>query len=313
MQAPIVTLTMNPALDVSTSVDTVTAERKLRCGPARLEPGGGGVNVSRALTNLGGRSTAIYPVGGPTGDVYLRHVAAAGVPGHTIAIAGETRESFTVDETSTGNQYRFVLPGPTLVEAEWRACLAAVDEHLPRGGYLIASGSIPPGVPEDFYARLARAAGRDVRVVVDAAGRPLVEALDAGVYLIKPSRDELAGLIGVDHELEPDEQRQVAHRLVREGRVSVVALTLGSAGALLVSATDELRLPSPAVRVASAVGAGDSFLAGLVLGLAEGRPVAQAFRTAVAAGSATAMLPGTQLCRAADVERLVHELPVPGD
>lgn len=307
--APIVTLTMNPALDVSSTVDRVVSEHKLRCGPSRFDPGGGGVNVSRAIRNLGGDSIAVYPLGGPTGQAYRGFLEQAGIIGRVVTIAGNTRESFTVDELATGEQFRFVLQGPTLREPEWRACLSVVADHLPVGGFLIASGSLPPGVPDDFYAMLARiSADHDIRLVVDASGPALAAALDAGVHLIKPSRDELAELVGAHGELDDAAMVDAARSLVAAGRSRIVALTLGGRGAILVSEGETLRLATPRVEVASAVGAGDSFLAGLVLRLAEGRPLADAFRTAVAAGSATAMLPATELCRAEDVARLEGEL-----
>lgn len=309
VHAPIVTLTMNPALDVSSTVDRVVSEHKLRCGPSRFDPGGGGVNVSRAIRNLGGSSIAVYPLGGPTGQAYRGFLEAAGVVGRVITIAGNTRESFTVDETSTGEQFRFVLQGPEFREPEWRACLSVVGDHLPVGGFLVASGSLPPGVPDDFYAQLARICGEhDIRLVVDASGPALAAALAGGVFLIKPSRDELGELVGAPGELDRPEQVEAAHSIVADGRAEVVALTLGAAGAILVTADDELHLPTPQIEVVSAVGAGDAFLAGLVLRLAEGRPIAEAFRTAVAAGSATAMLPATELCRPEDVARLEGEL-----
>ena len=309
MHVPIVTLTMNPALDIASTVDRVRPERKLRCGPSSVHAGGGGVNVTRAIHNLGGSSFAVFPLGGPAGETYRTIAEAAGVAGRQIAIAGNTRENFTVSETSTGEQYRFVLPGPTLREPEWRACLSAVVDHLPRGGFLVASGSLPPGVPLDFYAQLARISStQNARLVVDASGPPLAAALAVGVFLIKPSRDELAELIGVDRELTPEEQRDAARSIIHSGRAEVVALTLGAAGALLVSKTGVLRLPTPHITVASTVGAGDAFLAGLVLRLAEGLPMSTAFRTAIAAGSATAMMPATELCRADDVTRLEEEL-----
>jgi 6-phosphofructokinase 2 len=309
VHAPIVTLTMNPALDVSSTVDRVMPEHKLRCGPSRFDPGGGGVNVSRAIRNLGGDSIAVYPLGGPTGQAYRGFLEQAGIIGRVVTIAGNTRESFTVDELATGEQFRFVLQGPTLREPEWRACLSVVADHLPVGGFLIASGSLPPGVPDDFYAMLARiSADHDIRLVVDASGPALAAALDAGVHLIKPSRDELAELVGARGELDDAAMVDAARSLVAAGRSRIVALTLGGRGAILVSEGEALRLATPRVEVASAVGAGDSFLAGLVLRLAEGRPLADAFRTAVAAGSATAMLPATELCRAEDVARLEGEL-----
>ena len=309
MQAPIVTLTMNPALDISSDVDRVLPERKMRCGPSTLHAGGGGVNVTRAIQNLGGHSMAVYPLGGPSGEAYRALARKAGVAGQVIAIAGTTRQNFTVSETCTGDQYRFVLPGLTLREPERRACLSVVADHLPRGGFLVASGSLPPGVPSDFYALLTRvAADNDVRVVVDASGPPLAAALNEGVFLIKPSRDELAELLGIDRELEPDEQTDAAQSIVRSGRAEVVALTLGAAGAVLVSKVGALRLPTPRVKVVSTVGAGDAFLAALVLRLAEGQAMSNAFRTAVAAGSATAAMPATELGRADDVARLEEQL-----
>ncbi|HYI32235.1 MAG TPA: 1-phosphofructokinase family hexose kinase [Glaciibacter sp.] len=309
MRAPIVTLTMNPALDVSTSVDRVVPEQKLRCATSRFDPGGGGVNVARAIRNLGGSALAVYPLGGPTGQAYRGFAEEAGVVGRVIAIAENTRESFTIDERSTGKQYRFVLHGPNLRETEWRACLTTVGDHFPHGGYLVASGSLPPGVPVDFYAMLARVcAAHDVRVVVDAAGPPLDAALAERVFLIKPSRDELAALIGTDRELRAEEQLAAAQEIVGDGRANIVALTLGAAGALIVTAAGALRLPTPDIEVVSAVGAGDAFLGALVLRLAEGRSIEDAFRTAVAAGSATAMRPGTELCRADDVARLEETL-----
>lgn len=309
MHAPIVTLTMNPALDVSSATERVVAEHKLRCGPSRFDPGGGGVNVSRAIRNLGGTSVAIYPLGGPTGQAYRGFIEAEGVLGRVITIAGSTRESFTVDELSTGHQYRFVLQGPTLREPEWRACLSVVGDHLPIGGYLVASGSLPPGVPEDFYAMLARIAlEHDVRIVVDASGPALEAALAEGVFLVKPSLRELAELVGAHGALDERQQVEAAQELVAEGRAEIVALTLGSAGAVLVTAYEVLRLPPPGIEVKSTVGAGDAFLAGFVLRLAQGGTASEAFRTAVAAGSATAMLPATGLCHAEDVARLEAEL-----
>ena len=251
----------------------------------------------------------MFPVGGPEGETYRTLARKSGVDGRVITIGGSTRQNFTVSEASTGEQYRFVLPGPRLREPEWRACLSVVGDHLPRGGFLIASGSLPPGVPPDFYALLARvAADKDVRVVIDASGPPLAAALTEGVFLIKPSRDELAGLVGVDPDSDPEELVDAARSIVRSARAEMVALTLGAAGGLLISNSGELRLPAPRARVVSTVGAGDAFLAGLVLRLAQGLSISAAFRTAIAAGTATAMMAATELCSAEDVARLEQEL-----
>jgi len=302
--APILTVTPNPALDVSTTVDRVVAEHKMRCGPTRLDPGGGGVNVSRVVRNLGGRSQAVYAAGGPTGQAYRDLLEREGIVGRVVRIAQSTRESFTVDETASGQQFRFVLQGPHLSEPEWRALLSAVADELPVGGFVVPSGSLPPGVPVDLYAQIARVAREnDVRCVVDTSGEALRAALDEGVYLIKPSKRELGELTG---RALDDEAGLVdaARELIGAGRCEVVALTLGGAGAVVVAAGEVLRLTTPRVEVQSTVGAGDSFLGAFVLRTAQGWDRRAAFRAAVAAGSATAALPATELCGADEVARL---------
>lgn len=305
---PILTVTVNPALDVSTSIDEVTSGQKLRCGPTRLDPGGGGVNVARVVQRLGGQALAVYAAGGPTGDAYRLLIEAEHVPSLVVPIGGSTRESFTVDETSTGKQYRFVLQGPRLSGPEWRACLAIAGESIPVGGYVVASGSLPPGVPHDFYARIARLARqREAHCLVDASGPALAEALAEGVFLIKPSRRELGEYAGAP--LESDQsQVDAAASLVALGAAEFVALSLGPAGAVLASRAGIIRLPVPRVHVRSTVGAGDSFLGAFVLRIAQGHDPETAFRAAIAAGSATTMTPGTELCRRDDFERLEGEL-----
>ncbi|WP_198418811.1 1-phosphofructokinase family hexose kinase [Cryobacterium psychrophilum] len=304
----ILTLTVNPALDVSTSTDRVVSGHKLRCGPSRLDPGGGGMNVSRVVQRLGGQALAIYSAGGPTGEAYRRLIEAEHIPTLVVPIAGSTRQDITVDETATGKQFRFVLQGPELDELEWRSCLALVAESIPKGGYVVASGSLPPGVPEDFYARVARLTREhDARCIVDASGPALAEALAEGVFLIKPSRRELGEFLGTT--LDSDQsQVEAASSLVARGSTEFVALTLGGAGAVLASEAGVMRLQVPQVRVQSTVGAGDSFLGAFVLRLAQGHDAATAFRAAVAAGTATAMTPATELCHRDDVERLEAEL-----
>ena len=306
--APIVTLTLNPALDLSTATERVDPEHKLRCTTGRTEAGGGGINVSRVIARLGGPTLAVYAAGGPTGEALHRLVDAEGMPGLAIPIEGPTRQNVTVDESSTGRQFRFVLPGAPMAEAEWGACLDAAESAVVDGGWLVASGSLAPGIPHDAYARLARRMrARGVRLVVDASGPALAAALDEGVHLVKPSGRELGELVG--REL-PDREAKVAAalELVARGAAQVVALTLGADGAVLVSAEGVVPQSVPPVEVRSTVGAGDSFLAAMVLRMAQGRPLLEAFRAGVAAGTATAMSEGTGLCTRADVERLERQL-----
>jgi 6-phosphofructokinase 2 len=304
----IVTLTMNPALDVSTAVERVVSTHKLRCGPARVDPGGGGVNVARVVHRLGGEARALYAAGGPTGHAYRQLVEAEGVSGVAIAIEGSTRQDFTVDETESGEQYRFVLQGPKLAELEWRRCLEVLAEHVAPGSLVVASGSLPPGVPDDFYGRVARLVReREARCVLDTSGEALRVALAEGVWLVKPNRRELRGLTGAALET-PEEQERAARALVEGGQAEIVALTLGADGALLAWSGGALRLPAPEVEMQSAVGAGDSFVGAMVLALARGRALEEAFRYACAAGAAALLTPATELCRREDVERLEREL-----
>jgi len=304
----ILTITLNPALDISTSTDKVVDTHKLRCAAAQFHPGGGGINVARVLHRLGSQCLAIYPSGGVTGERLGQMLDQEQVPRHCWRIAGETRESFSVHETSSGNDFRFVLPGPTLEQAEWQACLDYVEGLAASPRDMVASGSLPPGVPDDFYARLARLAkARGSRMVVDASGPALVAALAEGVYLFKPSLRELRELTGRPLETTA-QQRAAAQDIIAQGQAEIVALSLGADGALLVTADKALRASALKVQVASTIGAGDSFVGGLVWALNRGQGLEDAFRHGMGASAAALLTPGTALCQPADVQRLAAEV-----
>ncbi len=305
---PIATLTLNPAVDWSVQTPRVVPEHKLRCEAPRQDPGGGGVNVARVLRELGGRSVAIYPAGGLAGQRLRALLDETGLEHDPVPIAGSTRESWTVLETGTNAQYRFVLPGPELATADWEACLARLARLEPPPEYVVASGSLPPGVPADFYARLASAARRrGTRVVLDTSGDALREGVKGGVYLVKPNLRELAQLAGAE-PADEEGQLAAARELVTRGSAQVVVVSLGAAGALLVSERVTERVRAPTVPIRSRVGAGDSTVAGIVLGLARGDDLRLAVRRGVAAGTAAVMTPGTELCRREDAERLYASL-----
>jgi 6-phosphofructokinase 2 len=308
--ADILTITMNPALDVSTSTGTVMATHKLRCAPQIIHPGGGGINVARVLHRLGSNCMALFPAGGFKGQILKQLLDEEQVRSHCITIAGETRESFSVLETSTGRDFRFVLPGPDLAHHEWQACLDFVRELQPPCRYIVASGSLPPGVPVDFYAQLADLArARGSLMVLDTSGPALASALVRGVFLIKPSWRELRELTGQALENEK-EQRNAALQLIKSGRAQIVALSLGAEGALLVTANQALRASSLPVPVVSSIGAGDSFVAGLIWALNRHADLEQAFRSGMAAGAAALLSAGTALAQADDVQRLQRDVIV---
>ncbi|MGE0333938.1 MAG: 1-phosphofructokinase family hexose kinase [Gammaproteobacteria bacterium] len=304
----ILTVTMNPSIDVSASTGNVLPVRKLRCTDVRRDPGGGGINVARVIKRLGGDCRALYPAGGAPGHLLNRLLDQEGILSMPVDAAADTRESLTVLDKADGNQYRFVLPGAPLSAQEWQACLDRVAGLADPPDYIVASGSLPPGVPEDFYARLAHiASATGARIVLDTSGPALATALEQGVHLVKPNLRELRNLTGLPLDRE-GEWVEAAAPIVGSGKADIVALTLGDQGALLVNRDLQLRAPAVPVAIASAVGAGDSFLAGLVWRLAEGAGLEDAFRYAVATGTAALLTPGTELARKDDTDQLYHEV-----
>lgn len=306
----IATLTLNPAIDASYEVDRMFPTHKMRSYGERYDPGGGGINVARVIAELGGMVRACYAAGGPTGIAFDALLDAEALPRRRIGIAGATRLSATVRERASGQEYRIVPRGPTLDDREWRAVLALVDEV--QCDLLVASGSLPDGVPTDFYRHAAkRAAARGIDFILDSSGAGLRDALDDdSIMLIKPSGGELRALVG--QPLESEREIVAAARgLVARGAARNIAVTLGHEGAILITQTAAFRLPALSVPVSSAVGAGDSFLGAMAFALAQNRPIIDAFRLGVAAGGAAVISPGTRLCSAHDIERLSAQVPDP--
>ncbi len=244
------------------------------------------------------------------GQLLERLVRAEAVGFLAIPVSGDTREDITVDEHATGAQYRFVLPGPTISPQESTACLEAISEILSPSDYLVASGSLPPGVSASFYTEVARmAAAKDSKFVLDSSGPGLKAALGSGVHMIKPSLREFIEL--VEAPLADEAAYIAAARgIIASGGTELVALTLGEKGALLIGADFALSAAAPGVTPVSTVGAGDSFLGALVFSLAHGKAPRESLRQAVAAGTAALLSPGTDLCHAAEVERLARGVEV---
>ncbi len=301
----IVTLTMNPALDIATATDIVVPAEKLRCAAPRYDPGGGGINVARAAHLLGDDALAVFPIGGLSGEMLCRLLDEEGVPRAAVPIAGMTRESLAVVERQSGKQFRFLLPGPTLTEHDQQRCLDELASRLKGARFLVASGSLPPGPPVDFYARvgaLARPWG--ARFVLDPSG-PALEAGDGDVFLLKTSLGELEELSGIRLPSTQD-QEIAARRLIARGRAEILVLSLGAKGALLATASEMRHFDAIKVDGVGSVGAGDSMVAGIVSGLARGWSLVEAIKFGLAAGAAALLRPGTELCRREDVERLYY-------
>lgn len=306
----IVTLTMNPALDITTDTERVAPTDKMRCGAARYDPGGGGIYVARIAHVLGASVAAVFPAGGPAGDLVTRLVADAHVPAHRIPITGSTRESFTVNEHTTSRQYRFVLPGPRLTVAEQSRCLDELCTVMGSAPFAVASGSLPPDVPPGFYQRVADVCReRGTAFILDTSGGGLTH-VTSGVFLLKASVRELRDYGEADLPTE-SERIAAAREIIQHGRSEVVVVSCGADGALLVTAQSGQRFATVPVRSGSGVGAGDAMVAAIVVGLSGGWPLQKSVRLGTAACAAMLLTPGTATCTRADVERFYELVPEP--
>ena len=295
----ILTITLNPALDLATQVERLTAEAKMRCSTPRLDPGGGGVNVSRAIARLGGRSTALVALGGAVGARHAGCLAGDGIETVRLDVGGETRESLAVTDRSTGRMYRFVMPGPSWEPDMVGAALARIAATVGEGDLVVLSGSHPPGVPDDFALRLLdRVAGRGVRLVLDVSGPALLAAARGGgaaLHVLRMNAAEAATLRGGPAPDAPG-AAALGRELLATGAAEIVVIGLGAAGSVGVDASGAWRVRPPPVEVVSRTGAGDSFVAGLVLGFAEGLPLPRCLERAMAAATSAVTTPGTALC-----------------
>jgi 6-phosphofructokinase 2 len=305
----ILTITFNPAIDKSTTIPSLAPEKKLRCSSPHFEPGGGGINVARAIKKLGGHAKAIYPAGGHTGNFLNDLLLKEGVPTESVQINSYTRENLIVLDTTTNQQYRFGMPGSEVYEDEWKQCLHLIEKE-PDAEFIVASGSLPPGVPTDIYAQIATICKKKgAKLIVDTSGEALQKAAKEGVYLLKPNLAELSSLVGKE-EIHIELVDNVARDIIQKGQCEIIIVSLGPAGAALITKDEEIHATPPVVRKKSTVGAGDSMVAGIVLSLSKGWQMEQALRYGVACGTAATMNPGTELCRPEDVERLYQMIRV---
>jgi len=313
MQQPLITVTLNPALDVSARVARVLPGPKLRTGPAHAEPGGGGVNVARVVAELGGQAVALACLAGPTGARLAALLDA--VPGlvlHPLPAPGETRQSLSVTEGETGAQYRFVLPGPEFDPAAAAPLLAAIAAQVPADSVVVLSGSQPPGLPDDLPQRLGRALPAGARLIVDCSGPPLERLIDAPDPAARPAvlridaaeAEGQARRLGLSPPGTAAGSAALAGSWVARGVAGAVILARGAEGSVLVTPGGAWHCVPPPVPVVSKVGAGDSFVAALALALARGQGLEAALVQGTAAAAAAVTTPGTALCRAADVARL---------
>ena len=298
----IVTLTFNPCIDKSTTINGLKPEKKLQCSPPVFGPGGGGINVTRALNCLGNKSLAIFPSGG-YGGKFLNHLMQLeGLDFKAIETAEETRENFIVYDQATNLQYRFGMPGSPLKEEEWKSLLREVERT--DADYLVASGSLTPGMPADIVAQVAQIAkDKGARLIIDTSGEALHKALDVGVFLLKPNLGELSSLVG-EEEVTHETVDQIARDIINRGQCQMIVVSLGAQGAKLITKDEIILVSPPIVKQVSTVGAGDSMVAGMVSALSNDKPLKEVLQFGVACGTAATLTHGSELCRKEDVERL---------
>ncbi|MFV8782640.1 1-phosphofructokinase family hexose kinase [Microbulbifer sp. SA54] len=303
----IVTITLNPCIDKTVAVDRVLPDCKLACHQVRAYPGGGGLNVARVISRLETPVCAYWTCGGENGHRLGQFLDEEKVHHCPVPISEPVRENLIVREECSGSLYRFGMPGPLLSSEERARWIAQVGQIPPSTEYVVFSGSLPEGVPPAWYEELLRAVPAGIRIVVDTKREALRHALAVGVYLIKPNVRELVELVG--HELPDDRAiENAAAGIIRHGSAQVVLLSLGRAGVLLVTGDRLERIPAPAVKLRSKVGAGDAVVGGLLAALSRGSALPEAARFGVAAGAAAVMTEGTELCRKEDTEQLFKHM-----
>lgn len=302
----IITITFNPCIDKSTTVASLAPEKKLLCSRPEFEPGGGGINVARAIKKLGEEATAIYPAGGYSGKFLQVLLERENVKSLVVETERHTRENMIVLDVSSNQQYRFGMPGQPLAQKEWEKCLQLLEEN--ESEYIIASGSLPPGVPPEVFEMIGKIANKKNRkLIIDTSGDALKSALNAHAYLIKPNLGELSKLAGVE-ELGYNEISDVARKLIKEKDCGILLVSMGSSGAMLIGKDESYMVTAPPVKRQSTVGAGDSMVAGIVVSLSKGKNLKDAVLYGVACGTAATINPGTELCKPEDVKRIYEQV-----
>ena len=304
----IITLTINPALDKSAKVNDITPFDKLECYDITYHPGGGGVNISRVLHRLGVESDCLFPYGGKTGEHLVellkeQHVHVIGTP-----ISNLTRENFAVFNTETKLQYRFGMPTSPFSEAELEPIEALINTHVTSGDIFVISGSLPVGLPTQYYSKLIQnLKAKQVKVVVDTSGPVFNEVLKNELFLIKPNQKELARLAGKD-SLTKSEREDFALKMVADNIAQYVVVSLGKDGAFMAHKNGIEYVSAPVISVNSTIGAGDSMVAGLIYAITQNKTPRNMLRWGVACGVAATLSEGSDLAHKDNIEKVLDQI-----
>lgn len=300
----IVTLTFSPSIDKSATVSAMVSEKKMRCYAPNVEPGGGGINVARVISRLGGDVSAIFPSGGYTGMFFNQLLENEKVPFINIQSRNETKENFVIHDEATGKEFRFGMAGGKLFLNELNNCLKAIS-NFPNVSFLVVSGSLPEGISANIYGKLSKIAKKaKAKFVVDTSGEALRHAIKQNVYLLKPNLEELMLLLDIK-ELKPENIAEAARHLIQEKNCEIIVVSLGANGAMLITKDETHSIKPPKVVVKSTVGAGDSMVAGIVFGLSMQLSLKECLAYGIACGTATTTNSGSSLCEKKDVAKLL--------
>ena len=304
----IITLTISPCIDKNTYTDNIVPDNKLRCDKPVFEAGGGGINVSKAIKNLEGKSIAIFPEGGAGGELLEDLIQLEGIETDALPLEPWTRENLNVVDRETGRQYRFVMPGNPLSEEDTKQLLSLLEKHAD-ADILVVSGSVPVGTPDHIYDDIAAFTKKNnIKLIWDTSGEAMEKSLAAGnVFMLKPNQQELFELMGVKSESHPDVD-ELGHQLLKKYGITHAVISLGAQGALWVYEGGGVQIVPPPVHVISTVGAGDSQIGGIVLKLAQGAEMLDAVRYGVAVGTATITMEGSKLATKVDADALYQKI-----
>lgn len=306
----ILTITVNPALDLSTEAPAVLPDRKLRCTEPLVHPGGGGVNVSRAIANLGGQSRLMLAYGGPTGERLVALLREEGLAPETLGVSHDTRQSLSVRDAANGQQFRFMLPGPAWSVADCETARGTIMGAIEKDALVIPSGSLPPGMDVDFFLSMqSDIAAHGARMILDTSGPALRHAASrkTGLYVLRMDLAEArdlsgAALAGVSDIADYAENLRLA------GAARIVMIAAGAQGTVITTETGRSLTRPPVVAPLSRVGAGDSFIGAFALSLSRGDDPLTACAWGTAAAASAVTTEGTALCTRIDTERYLHQV-----
>ncbi|OMH40605.1 1-phosphofructokinase family hexose kinase [Desulfurobacterium indicum] len=288
----------NPCLDVYYYTTVLMEDDTNRVENPYLSPGGKGLNAARVISRLGISPHLITTIGGCTGECVMRGLERESVPFEYVKIKGETRVNTILEQKGKKSHVLIACRGPILDEREVKELEERICSHSP--DFLILGGSVPPGLPNDFYAKIIKYfKNRGCSVLVDADGELLRKAISASPFAIKPNRHELERLVG--RPLFDFNDIVEACREVVNSGVQIVITSLGRYGAVAVTEEKVIRVVPPDVKVINTVGAGDSVVGGFIYALDKGETLAEAVAFAVSCGTATVMMEGPKLCKPDDV------------